>query len=52
MRTAQELLTIARVLLRALELFLSRRVGEDKVVVAPIAGQMDDCLGVLGSLTQ
>src|ERR1017187_8806641 len=51
LRTAKELVPIARVLLRAFELFGSRRVGEEKVVVAPVGGQMDDCLGVLGSLT-
>jgi hypothetical protein len=50
LRTAKELLPIARVLLHAFELFLSRRVGEEKVVVTPVGGQMDDCLGILGSL--
>ncbi|SPE30064.1 hypothetical protein SBA2_480005 [Acidobacteriia bacterium SbA2] len=51
LRTAKQLLPIARFLLHAFELFRSRRVGEEKVVVAPVGGEMDYCLGVLGSLT-
>ena len=51
LRTAKELLPIARFLLHAFELFGRRRVGEEKVVVAPVGGEMDYCLGILGSLT-
>src|SRR5208337_707793 len=51
-RLAKKLLPIARVLLHAHELFRSRRSGEDQVVVTPVGGQRDGCLGVRGSLAQ
>ena len=51
-RPAKELLPISRVLLRAHELFRSRRSGEDKVVVTPVGRQRYACLRIRRSLPE